>query len=77
MTRKKHVRRRKRITAKTVGLTALETADVNDAATRSLVTRIAADNGSVIGTYREPFGGTPAVFAALPSAIRRCRTSSD
>jgi len=66
MPRKKPVRRRKRITAKTVGLTALETAEVNDVATRSLVTRIAADNGSVIGTYREPFGGTPAVFAALP-----------
>jgi ParB family chromosome partitioning protein len=66
MPRKKPVRRRKRVSAKSVGLTALETAEVNDAATRSLVTRIAADDGSVIGTYREPFGGTPAVFAALP-----------
>jgi len=66
MPRKKPVRRRKRVSAKSVGLTALETAEVNDAATRSLITRIAADDGSVIGTYREPFGGTPAVFAALP-----------
>ena len=66
MPKKKTVRRRKRVTAKSVGLTAPETAEVDDAATRSLLTRIAADEGSVIGAYREPFGGTPAVFAALP-----------
>jgi ParB family chromosome partitioning protein len=66
MPKKKPVRRRKRVTAKSVGLTALETAQVGDAATQSLLTRIAADDGSVIGIYREPFGGTPAVFAALP-----------
>jgi ParB family chromosome partitioning protein len=66
MAKKKPVRRRKRVTAKSVGLTAVETAELDDAATRSLVARIAADHGSVIGAYREPFGGTPAVFAALP-----------
>lgn len=66
MPKKKTVRRRKRVTAKSVGLSAPETAEVDDAATRSLLTRIAADEGSVIGAYREPFGGTPAVFAALP-----------
>jgi ParB family chromosome partitioning protein len=66
MAKKKPVRRRKRVGAKSVGLTAAETADVNDPETRSLLTRIASDDGVVIGTYREPFGGTPAVFAALP-----------
>jgi ParB family chromosome partitioning protein len=66
MAKKKPVRRRKRVSAKSVGLTAAETADVNDPETRSLLTRIASDDGVVIGTYREPFGGTPAVFAALP-----------
>ncbi len=66
MPKKKTVRRRKRVTAKSVGLTAVETTEVDDAATQSLVTRIAADEGSVIGAYRDPFGGTPAVFAALP-----------
>ena len=66
MAKKKPARRRKRVTAKSVGLTAVETAELDDAATRSLVARIAADHGSVIGAYREPFGGTPAVFAALP-----------
>jgi ParB family transcriptional regulator, chromosome partitioning protein len=66
MAKKKPVRRRKRVTARSVGLTALETSKLDDEATRSLVDRIAADQGSVIGIYREPFGGTPAVFAALP-----------
>jgi ParB family chromosome partitioning protein len=66
MAKKKPVRRRKRVGAESVGLTAAETPDVNDPATRSLLTRIASDEGVVIGTYREPFGGTPAVFAALP-----------
>jgi ParB family chromosome partitioning protein len=66
MPKKKPARRRKRVNAKSVGLTPLETAHVNDPALRSLVTRIAADDGSVIGAYREPFGGTPALFAALP-----------
>src|SRR5215218_5500280 len=66
MAKKKPVRRRKRVGAKSVGLTARETADLDDEAARSLVARIAADEGSVIGTYREPFGGTPAVLAALP-----------
>ena len=66
MAKKKPVRRRKRVGAKSVGLTAAETADVNDPEIRSLLTRIASDDGVVIGTYREPFGGTPAVFAALP-----------
>ena len=66
MAKKKPVRRRKRVGAKSVGLTPAETADVNESATRSLLSRIASDDGVVIGTYREPFGGTPAVFAALP-----------
>ena len=66
MAKKKVVRRRKRVGAKSVGLTAPETARIEDGATRDLVDRIAEDGGAVLGTYREPFGGTPAVFAALP-----------
>ncbi len=64
--KKKTVRRRKRVGAKSVGLSAPETAEVNDAETRALAERITDDGGAVLGTYREPFGGTPAVFAALP-----------
>src|SRR5687768_9329271 len=66
MAKKKTVRRRKKVTAKTVGLTAPETAQVDDAGTRALVDQIVEDGGAVLSAYREPFGGTPAVLAALP-----------
>lgn len=66
MAKKKVVRRRKRVGAKSIGLTALETAAVDDGRIRSLTEKIRSDGGSVIGVYREPFGSTPALFAALP-----------
>ena len=66
MAKKKTVRRRKKVGAKSVGLSAPETADVQDAATRTLASHILEDGGAVLATYREPFGGTPAVLAALP-----------
>lgn len=66
MAKKKTVRRRKRIAPRSVGLTAPETADVHDAALRTLARQVADDGGAVLGSYREPFGGTPALFAALP-----------
>jgi ParB family chromosome partitioning protein len=64
--KKKTVRRRKRVGAKSVGLSAQEAAQADAAATRTLTERIVEDGGAVLGAYREPFGGTPAVFAALP-----------
>jgi ParB family chromosome partitioning protein len=64
--KKKTIRRRKRVGAKSVGLSAPETAQVDVAETRALADRIVEDGGAVLGTYREPFGGNPAVFAALP-----------
>jgi ParB family chromosome partitioning protein len=66
MAKKKTVRRRKKIAARSVGLAPLDTANVDDAATRALADQIREDGGAVIGTYREPFGSTPAVIAALP-----------
>ncbi len=66
MPKKKTVRRRKRVTAKSVGLSAPETAEVQDVAVRTLASRIVEDGGAVLAVYREPFGGTPAVLAALP-----------
>jgi ParB family chromosome partitioning protein len=66
MPKKKTVRRRKRIAARSVGLSAPETSEVQDAGTRALAAHIAEDGGAVLATYREPFGGTPAVLAALP-----------
>jgi len=66
MAKKKTVRRRKRVTAKSVGLSAPETADVQDAPARALASRIVEDGGAALALYRDPFGGTPAVLAALP-----------
>ena len=66
MAKKKAVKRRKRIGAKSVGLSAPETASIKDAATETLAAQVAEDGGAVLATYRDPFGGTPAMLAALP-----------
>jgi ParB family transcriptional regulator, chromosome partitioning protein len=68
MAKKKTVRRRKKVTAKSVGLSAPETADVptNDSGARALASQIADDGGAALAVFREPFGGTTAVLAALP-----------
>jgi len=64
--KKKTVRRRKKVSAKSVGLSAIETAAGDDPVGRALAAGIEADGGAVLAVYREPFGGTPAVLAALP-----------
>jgi ParB family transcriptional regulator, chromosome partitioning protein len=66
MPKKKPVRRRKKVTARSVGLSAPETDDVHDAAARALASQVVEDGGAALAVYREPFGGTPAVLAALP-----------
>jgi ParB family transcriptional regulator, chromosome partitioning protein len=66
MPKKKTARRRKKVSARSVGLTPEETAEVQDAAIRTLASSIEEDGGAVLAMYREPFGGTPAVLAALP-----------
>ena len=66
MAKKKAVKRRKRVSARSVGLSASDTAAVNDAATNELADQIVEDGGAVLAKYREPFGGTPAVLATLP-----------
>jgi ParB family chromosome partitioning protein len=63
---KKTIKRRKRVGAKSVGLSAPETADVQDPAARALAGQIVEDGGAALAIYREPFGGTSAVLAALP-----------
>jgi ParB family chromosome partitioning protein len=64
--RKKPVKRRKKVAAKSVGLAAPETKAVKDAAADRLASDIEADGGAVLASYSEPFGGTPVVLAALP-----------
>jgi ParB family chromosome partitioning protein len=66
MPKKKPVRRRKRISAKSVGLSAPDTTEVHDAEARKLASHIVEDGGAALAVFREPFGGTPVVLAALP-----------
>ena len=63
--RKKAVRRKK-ATPSSVGLTAAETQSVSDSRLNALAEQIDTDGGAVIGRYKDPFGGTPLLFAALP-----------
>ena len=66
MAKKRTVRRRKKTTPKSVGLDALETREASGAELAALAREVDADGGAVLASYREPFGGTPALLAALP-----------
>ena len=63
--RKKPVRRRK-IPPASVGLTAVETGRADGPDLDRLAGEVEADGGAVVGRYRDPFGGTPLLFVALP-----------
>ena len=64
--RKRPVRRRKKSAPASIGLTAAETRDVRDDDAARLGRQVEADGGVVLTTYRDPFGGTPVLFTALP-----------
>ncbi len=63
--KKKTVRRKKAAPA-SIGLTVAETAAAPAAELAPLATAIQTDGGAVLGSYRDPFGGTPLLLAALP-----------
>jgi ParB family chromosome partitioning protein len=58
--------RRKKTAAKSVGLSAPDTAQADDGAARALAKQVVEDGGAALAVYREPFGGTAVVLAALP-----------
>ncbi len=66
MAKKRVVRRRKKISAKSIGLTPAETRTSIDSVATRLTSEVEADGGVVLTSYREPFGGTPVLLAALP-----------
>jgi len=63
--RKKPVRRKK-VAPASVGLTAAETQAAAGPDLDRLATQVEHDGGAVLGRYRDPFGGTPLLLAALP-----------
>ena len=66
MAKKRTVRRRKKVAAKSVGLAPTDTKLVDDPATVQLARDVENDGGVVLTSYREPFGSTPVILAALP-----------
>jgi ParB family chromosome partitioning protein len=64
--KKRTVRRRKKTAPASVGLTPADTAEVQDRSVAALADEVETDGGVVLATYREPFGGTPVLFTALP-----------
>ena len=67
MAKKKAVRRKK-VAPGSVGLTPAETKAVSDGLD-DLAAQVEADGGSVLGRYREPFGGKSVLLVALPVSV--------
>ena len=66
MAKKRVVKRRKKSTPKSIGLTPAETQSAADSAVERLTSEVESDGGTVLAAYREPFGGTTVLLAALP-----------
>ncbi len=64
--KKKQATRRKKAAAKSVGLTTAEVRASQDAHVRELTASVDHDGGAVLGSYSDPFGGTPVLLVALP-----------
>ncbi len=63
---KKRAPRRKKAAAGSIGLTVAETRTVDTAAIRGLTAAVEEDGGAVLGSYSDPFGGTPVLLVSLP-----------
>jgi ParB family transcriptional regulator, chromosome partitioning protein len=66
MAKKKKATRRKKTAAKSVGLTTAEVRATSDPRVRALTALVETDGGAVLGSYSDPFGGTPVLLVALP-----------
>ena len=66
MAKKKRTVRRKKATPQSVGLGTAEVSASDAASTASLASSVEDDGGAVLGTYRDPFGGTAVLIVALP-----------
>src|SRR6185436_1354976 len=66
MAKKKKATRRKKATPKSVGLSTGEVRATSDPRVRELTALVETDGGAVLGSYSDPFGGTPVLLVALP-----------
>ena len=63
---KKRAPRRKKTAAGSIGLSVAETRKVDDGSVRELAAAVEEDGGAVLGSYSDPFGGTPVLIVSLP-----------
>src|SRR5687767_6903993 len=63
---KKRAPRRKKAAAGSIGLTVAETRTPEARSLNGLPAAVENDGGAVLGTYRDPFGGTPVLLVSLP-----------
>jgi len=63
---KKRAPRRKKAAAGSVGLSAKEAGTVDLSSIHELTEAVDQDGGTVLGSYRDPFGATPLLVVALP-----------
>src|SRR5262245_50631802 len=66
MAKTKRAPRRKKATPQSVGLGTGEVGRVDAADVSELKSAVEADKGMVLGSYRDPFGGTAVLVVALP-----------
>ena len=67
MAKKKKAVRRKKAAPKSVGLSTGDVRKTDETRElRELTSRVEDDGGAVLGSYRDPFGGTPVLLVALP-----------
>jgi ParB family transcriptional regulator, chromosome partitioning protein len=63
---KKRAPRRKKAAAGSIGLSVAETKNADSAEVRELTEAVEDDGGAVLGSYRDPFGGTPVLVVSVP-----------
>ena len=63
---KKRAPRRKKAAAGSIGLSVAETRTPDTRALGNLPDAVESDGGAVLGTYSDPFGGTPVLVVSLP-----------
>ena len=69
MAKKKKAVRRKKAAPKSVGLSTVEVRKAGETRElRELSSKVEDDGGAVLGSYSDPFGGTPVLLVALPIA---------
>jgi ParB family chromosome partitioning protein len=67
MAKKKKAARRKKAAPKSLGLSTAEVRKTGETRElRDLTSRVETDGGAVLGSYSDPFGGTPVLLVALP-----------